>query len=311
MADKIVRRTLADGTVKEYAYKRKSGPAPRSIGALIAEYKAASEYVDLKSRTKRWVNRVLDLIGEYEDVPITDLKRRHILQQRDKVAIKKEDGHGGPAAANQLVGLYSKLMQFAVEREYRQDNPATKIKRLHQGEWNAWSKQALAFALETFPEQFRRAIVLALYTGQREYDVLTMRWSDFDGSSISIVQQKTGAKLRVPCHRVLLAELSTWKSTATTMTILATARGKPWVDKTFSTLFAREARKYTEMDGCVFHGLRKLAAARLAEAGCSTLEIMSITGHITLDMVEHYTKQAEQEGRAVAAIHKLENKNGK
>ena len=308
MADKIVRRRLADGTVKEYAYKKRGTPAPRSIGALIKEYKSASEYVNLSPRTKRWVNRTLELIAEYEGVPIDELRRRHILQQRDKVAIKKEDGRGVPAAADQLVGLYSKLMQFAVNREYRRENSALRINRLHHGEWARWHDSALAFALKEFPEQFRRAIVLALYTGQREGDILTMRWSDFDGSSISVVQQKTGAKLKIPCHRDLLIELTAWKSTASTVTILATARGKPWIDKTFSTLFAREARKHREMDGCVFHGLRKLAAARLAEAGCSTLEIMSITGHITLNMVEHYTKQAEQEGRAVAAIHKLENR---
>jgi hypothetical protein len=33
-------------------------------------------------------------------------------------------------------------------------------------------------------------------------------------------------------------------------------------------------------DRCVLHGFRKAAACRLAEAGCSTLEIMSIPGPI-------------------------------
>ena len=53
------------------------------------------------------------------------------------------------------------------------------------------------------------------------------------------------------------------------------------------------------------HGLRKAAARRLAEAGCSANEIASITGHVKLDEVARYTKAAEQEKLARAAIDRL------
>lgn len=45
---------------------------------------------------------------------------------------------------------------------------------------------------------------------------------------------------------------------------------------------------------------------REPEAGCSAHEIQSITGHRTLQMVEHYTKAARQKRLASAAITKLE-----
>lgn len=45
---------------------------------------------------------------------------------------------------------------------------------------------------------------------------------------------------------------------------------------------------------CKAHGLRKAAARRLAEAGCSAHEIMAVTGHKTLTEVERYTRAAEQ-----------------
>jgi hypothetical protein len=48
----------------------------------------------------------------------------------------------------------------------------------------------------------------------------------------------------------------------------------------------------------------------LAEAGCSELEIMAITGHATSRMVTKYTGEADQHTRASAAILKLE-RNGK
>ncbi len=57
----------------------------------------------------------------------------------------------------------------------------------------------------------------------------------------------------------------------------------------------------------MLHGLRKCAARKLAEAGCSEEEIKSVTGHATTRMVEHYTKAANKKRQASAAILKLEN----
>jgi integrase len=60
-------------------------------------------------------------------------------------------------------------------------------------------------------------------------------------------------------------------------------------------------------DDCVLHGLRKCAARRLAEAGCSEAEIQSITGHVTSRMVQKYTKGRDRQQGARAAMRKLEN----
>ncbi len=63
---------------------------------------------------------------------------------------------------------------------------------------------------------------------------------------------------------------------------------------------------------CKAHGLRKAAARRLAEAGCSASEIAAITGHKTLAEVERYTRAADQERLARQAIQRQsENKSGK
>ena len=58
---------------------------------------------------------------------------------------------------------------------------------------------------------------------------------------------------------------------------------------------------------CVTHGLRKAAARRLAEAGCSANEIASITGHVTLEEVARYTRAADQKKLAREAMSKLPN----
>jgi hypothetical protein len=45
---------------------------------------------------------------------------------------------------------------------------------------------------------------------------------------------------------------------------------------------------------CSAHGLRKAACRRLAEAGCSANEIMSISGHTTMKEIVRYTVAADQ-----------------
>jgi integrase len=50
------------------------------------------------------------------------------------------------------------------------------------------------------------------------------------------------------------------------------------------------------------HGLRKAAARRLAEAGCTAHQIQSVTGHKTLKEVERYTRAASQKSLAQSAM---------
>ena len=67
------------------------------------------------------------------------------------------------------------------------------------------------------------------------------------------------------------------------------------------TRWAKEAG----LVGCQLHGLRKACCRRLAEAGCSSQEIMAISGHKSLSEVERYTKAANQKLMAERAMAKF------
>jgi integrase len=56
---------------------------------------------------------------------------------------------------------------------------------------------------------------------------------------------------------------------------------------------------------CAAHGLRKACATALAEAGATTHEIASVTGHQSLEEVERYTRTVRKKKLADAAIAKL------
>jgi hypothetical protein len=55
--------------------------------------------------------------------------------------------------------------------------------------------------------------------------------------------------------------------------------------------------------------LRKAAARRLAEAGCTQHEIAAITGHASLKEIVRYTKAADQRRLATTAMKKMQAEN--
>jgi len=66
--------------------------------------------------------------------------------------------------------------------------------------------------------------------------------------------------------------------------------------------FAKACAKAGLSSDCTFHGLRKAACRRLAEAGCTVHEIAAISGHASLKEVERYTKAVDQTRLAQAAM---------
>lgn len=291
----------------------RAGEVPKSgtMGALLREYRMSAEYRDLAPSTRYTYERAMELLRPFDEVPVADFRRRTVLKIRDGLI-------GRPARANQFTAFCSLLFAFAVDREYRDHNPASAIRLQRKTPYKAWSDDQIEVMVTRFPPQLARAGLVALYTGQREGDCLAMTWADYDGSAIRVQQQKThrrtGETLWIAAHRDLRDMLDSWRADAASTHILTNARGLPWKSDSFKQLFSREVQKvdgegravYPELAGLVFHGLRKTAAKKLAEAGCSVHEIAAITGHRSLQMVEHYTREAEQRTRATAAILKLE-----
>jgi integrase len=65
--------------------------------------------------------------------------------------------------------------------------------------------------------------------------------------------------------------------------------GKPFSVAGFGNWF-RDRCDEAGLPQCSSHGLRKLAATRLAQVGCSEREIMAVTGHKSVSEVSRYMK---------------------
>ena len=138
--------------------------------------------------------------------------------------------------------------------------------------------------------------MLALYTGQRESDVLRVRRDAIDKGGIEVLQDKGGANLWIPIHPILqvyLDGLETEVNEVEGLTIVRAIRtGSPLTLDGFRTNFRKELDKvglFGLKPPLTFHGLRTSATSALIEAGCTEEEARSITGHKTTQMINKYS----------------------
>lgn len=304
---RVVKKRLADGTVKEYHYGAWKEPERPTKGdtmrALVRAYEASPEFATKAKATREQYLIYLRPWLEVADVLVTSIKRREIMEARDTIA--KQRGQG---AATAFVRVAGALFHWAIDREWIDANPASGIRRLPGGgNLTAWSDDQIDYALAYLREDLRRVVILGLYTGQRRGDLIAMTWAAYDGQTIRLRQAKTGTSLVLPVHPVLRAELEAWKAERVGVQILTTPKTGAWRTGNFlSHEMAKGLQKIGLPAGLNVHGLRHAAGRRLAEANCTVHEIQSITGHRSLAMVQLYTKSVNQERLAESAVSRLE-----
>jgi integrase len=282
---------LAENAPKVLRAKR-AGEGVGTLGWVITKFCAPDNtaWTKLKPSTQVVYRRHFDWLRKhYGDILLAAFDKQMIRRIRD---LRKAD----PSVANMTVDKIGQL--WAWVEEYGGlvlpgDNPARLVASLATpGESApAWPAE-LCSAFEQQPHtRMVTFYFLARYTGQRKGDCCAMKWSDFDGQRIHVVQEKTGTKVWVPAHRRLRAYLATLLREGDY--ILTSPKGGAY-RKTSVTNLVCEIADDLGFKGHSPHGLRHLAGAALAEAGCSIPYIMSILGHLTEKQANEYWRQANR-----------------
>ncbi|MFT4254422.1 MAG: tyrosine-type recombinase/integrase [Caulobacter sp.] len=217
-----------------------------------------------------------------------------------------------PHAANNRLKTLRALLEFAVEREWIEHNEASKVKKLKAWSegFHTWSEEEVAQfeARWLVGTKQRLALDLLQYTGQRSADVRLMARGQMNDGTILVRQSKTRALLSIPVHPAL--ERSIQAADGSGLMFLQTHYGEPYSEKGFSKWFS-DLAKQAGLSGCTAHGLRKVAAVRMADAGCTAHEIMAVTGHKSMAEVQRYTAAASQKTNALAAMEKVRLAQGR
>lgn len=327
------KKQLADGTWRTYWYAWKGGPAlPGKPGdhefiaaynaavekkhrpaqgvlmSILQGFQASSDWTDLRPRTQRdYISLIKIIERKFGDFPLSALSDRRtrgiFMEWRDERAksSRRQADYGWQVLA--------RILSWAHGRGLVSANPCEKGGRLYRGSRaeNIWTDADEAAFLAKAPEHLHLALILALWTGQRQGDLLRLAWTQYDGRVIRLQQSKTQARVQVPVGSPLRAALH--KNRGKSGPILLNSDGAPWTADGFRSSW-RKACAAAGIVGVTFNDLRGTAVTRLALAGCTEAEIATITGHSLRDVRSildaHYLYRDPALGES--AIRKLEKR---
>jgi integrase len=323
-------------------------PAARKLEAREAARrdtfgKLAELYLEkhAKRQKRSWTEdeRILkrDLLPAWEDVPVKALTRRMVREQLDAIADR------APVMANRTLALVSKILNFGVDREWLDANPAARLKkptrevsreRVLTDEEIAtlWASLDASDALyarlaaegRVTLDKVDGAVLLRpmladwlrmrLLTAQRGGEIIRMTWADLDLDAKLWTIPSDVAKNKA-AHVVPLAD--------EVVTILERRRGAvdegvPWV---FPNDLNRgpakdRAKKVTlrsllpEVDDVRGHDLRRTAASGMARLGIARDTISRVLNHVergprATSVYDRYDRVTEKRDALDAWAHEV------
>lgn len=302
--------------------KRSAPMVAGSFLALVREYKQTAYWRDRRPNTLRgYENQLKKICAVFGQTPVALIRRADISAYYNAQAVKHR------ASANAALRVIKILMNYAVSRDYIVKNPTAGVRMVGTPpRRSVWSVEAERAFLATCDKMNRpsvkRAFLLSLYAGQRQGDVLSLRWDDIvktpDGPTICLTQSKTGAYLEIPVCDAIAADL---KSDAGTVSRIGERTGtlckneytgKQWTADAFHHCFAdirdRAQRDFPDIDfsNLQYIDLRRTCVVRMAEKGATIPQITAVTGHKIDEcakIVETYLPR--NRAMATAAIRKL------
>ncbi len=278
-------------------------PKTNTFTVLIDQWQASPEWSGMAKSTKtdwsRYCERVRSAWGGLE---VAGVEPKHAMALRDTFAAT-------PRAADEMITCLSRMMTWSILLGWRTENPCSIIPKLASSqEYAPWCWTTIGAAQRQLIHKGRsdlwRACALALYTGQRMGDVLTMLRTFVRSGQVAVRQEKTDQLLWLPMYRDLMPIVENVDHDATTL--LVSSHGRPWTKDGFKTAWGRHRPALVKRQGLVFHGLRKSAVVTLLEAGCTVPEVSAVTGQ-SYAMVEHYAKEVNQRKLARTAMARWEN----
>ena len=262
---------------------------PGSFDDLIARYYRSPDFLDPSDRTREVYRGVIERWRvKYGKAMVRDLEARHVEDMMAEMLPHR-------TAANMLRKRLRALMDFAIRQGIATANPvtATKPYKVDSDGFHTWTEEDIAKYEARHPvgAKARLALDLMLWTGQRGGDARVMGPQHIRAKRLHVTQEKTRVTVTLPILAPLAESILATPSGA--MVFLVSDHGKPYSRKGFGNKF-RQWCDNAGLPDCSAHGLRKAAARRFAEAGCTNQQIKSWTGHTTDSEVARYTAAADQ-----------------
>ncbi len=270
-----------------------SGEARRHTFAELVDDYLVNGLHDISTREQESRRRHLSWwkkeLGKYA---LTEIGPRRIAKARKVLATQPASGRSIRAGTqNRYLCSLSTAFRYGIrELEWLESNPVGKVSKRKEPRGRQESSNPHLYLL----------ILLAISTGMRRGELLSLRWCDLDldrGSAI-VHDSKNGDRRAVPLAGPSIAVLrDRSKSSSDPQTPVFQGRNG-------SIAFPRGAWESALKEAGVadfrFHDCRHTAASYVAQSGARLHEIAEILGHRTLAMVKRYAHLTESHTLNVA-----------
>lgn len=301
------RKRLADGTVKTYFYAWRGGPAlegkpgspefQQSLSdayakrkaegatgdnmiALIREFEGSTDYPTSATSMKSYRTYLGLIEKKFGTLPIKALREDAV---RGVFLSWRDTFKDTPRKADYIWTVLGKLMAFAVNRGKIKVNPCSKGGRLAEGNTRldkVWTDEDLTRLFAEAPWEIAIVCFAALWTGQRQADVLSWSRGNIHDGVLRFTQGKKrkgrpAKKIAMPVPAPLVEALGRAHRGAR---LFLNSRGEPWTSSGFRASL-RPVCERAAIDGLTFHDMRGTFAWAAGEAGATEAEISAVTGH--------------------------------
>lgn len=230
---KKATKRLADGSKRVYWYAWVGGPRldgqpgspefaasywkahderdrTRGAGTLLSvtdAYQRSIEFEDLAPRTRAdYLKQLKKIEAEFGTMPIKAIPaaRGVFKSWRDELA------RSSRRQADYAWAVLARVCSWAVDRDLVDANPCERGGRVYSVDRRdkIWTDDDEAQFLAAAPPHVGLALTLALWTGQRQGDLLKLTWKQCEGGWVRLRQRKTGARVAIPMGAPLKAALA-------------------------------------------------------------------------------------------------------
>lgn len=214
-----------------------------------------------------------------------------------------------PATVNRELTVLSSMFSKAIKWKLIHDHP------IKGGRVNKLPEQSLKERILSIEEEkillkfcnewTKDLIIVALDTGMRLGEILSLTWEqvDFNTKSILVMHTKTGIERRVPMTERVYSVLIKRKEESQISNVFPAIKGD---SKSRASTSLKRACQRAKIYGLRFHDLRHTFATRLVTSGVDLATVKKILGHSTIRTTERYLHpSSEEDKRAVIVLNNI------
>lgn len=242
---------------------------------------------------------------------LADITPQMIVEKRDELetSTTKLGQKRTPATINRYLAALSHVFTIGInEWGWMELNPVLKVTKLKEPRGRVRflsdeERKNLLYACQKSHNPYLYIIVtLALSTGARKMEILSLKWSNihFTRNVIILDETKNNERRALPLVGHTLTILQAHAKNNNVMSDLVFPGKNPLVPIDIVTAWEM-ALKRANILNFRFHDLRHSAASYLAMNGASLAEIAEVLGHKTFQMVKRYTHLSQAHVSKVVA----------